>query len=105
IYLSQSVFHIVYICFSFVPSCRDGVGVPKDDAQSMSWLQRAAYSGHPLAQYLLAARYLRDPGRNVDLAYHWAQQATEGTYSVAGSKLLLAKVTNEMKFLQVGIVN
>lgn len=63
----------LYECF------RKGLGVEKDDARALFWLQRAAEQGEPAAMFTLALEY-REGGlvqKDDDLFMYWLRRAAE----------------------------
>lgn len=63
----------LYECF------RKGLGVEKDDARALFWLQRAAEQGEPVAMFTLALEY-REGGlvqKDDDLFMYWLRRAAE----------------------------
>jgi hypothetical protein len=56
-----------------------GVGVPKDTAEALKWLRKAAESGYDIAEYELAAMYARGEGvaRDDSAAFAWYRRAAE----------------------------
>jgi len=57
-----------------------GRGVPRDAAESIKWLKKAALHGNPAGQYMLAASYEAGWGVKVDEgeAYYWYRRADQG---------------------------
>jgi TPR repeat protein len=68
-----------------------GMGVPKDGAKSMEWLQRAAENGEPAAQYWLAMHYQRGGvfPANFAEAVKWYGRSAEQGYMPAKHNLAI----------------
>jgi TPR repeat protein len=58
---------------------RNGWSVPKDEAESSRWYQRAAEAGHAGAQFVIGGRLLKGVGvaPDVQAALKWLRSAAE----------------------------
>ena len=71
----------------------NGAGVPKDEKQSLSWLQKAANKGYPDAQFNIGLKYENgnDVPKDEKLAKQWFKRAADQGDKEAKEKLVSLK--------------